>query len=150
MGARAGEDAWADWFDQPWDSPIPSAEGRVEVNARLIGDLPMREIIDAWTELGAFAFGHDDQDAAVIRFLIEGNDEDAACRSVTARLLDFDGIVPLDVRPGPYVAADDDAEGQADASLERRLDAFLDRLDPELQVRAFDRLLAHFGGSFMR
>jgi hypothetical protein len=150
MGAPAGEDAWADWFDQPWDSPIPLVEGRVEVSARLIGDLPMREIIDAWTEMGAFAFGHDSQDAAVIRFLIKGNDEDAACRSVTAKLLDFEGVVPLDVRPGPYVAADDEAEGQAEESLEPRLAAFLDRLDPELQVRAFERLLAQFGGSFMR
>jgi hypothetical protein len=105
----------------------------------------MRDILDAWTGMGVFAFGHDAHDAAVLRFMVEGDGEMQACRSVTTTLREFDGVVPLDVRPGPYVAGDDDAAGDAETSLERRLGAFMDRLDPELQRLVFERLLGHFG-----
>jgi hypothetical protein len=149
MGDTASAEPGVDQSEELWDSPISRPDGTVEVNARLVGDLPMRDLLDAWSGMGAFAFGHDAYDAAVMRFLIEGDDETEACHSITARLLEFDGVVLLDVRPGPYVAADDDAEDGAGASLESRLNAFMDRLDPELQRLAFERLLGHFDGTLV-
>ena len=88
-----------------------------------------------------FGWGTDSHGSGVIRLLTNIDDPNVACQSVTERLHAVSPqLIVHDVRPGPFeeVPDDDDAE-------ERRLDAFVARLDPETRREVVSRIMRLHG-----
>jgi hypothetical protein len=108
----------------------------VEVNARFVGNVDLRELVHTFSPTCSVAgFGTDRNGSAVLRLIVEAQGAIDACRSVTATLLGFDALVVHDVRPGSYEEISD-----AEDAEERRFDEFMFRLGPDLQREVAERL----------
>jgi hypothetical protein len=115
---------------------VSGGSREIEVTARVVGSFDESA---AWEELwpiGLFAWGADPQGSRVYRFMVDADDERGACAAVLDALLRVEGLVPHDIRPGPF----EDVSG--DDGEDARLEAFLAGLSPDARQGVIARLVA--------